>query len=419
MNYIDFKNLIEEKCTSIKRNVEDLLNSLLTQLKEDDQTNISINLYKQKIHSLTSELQKVKNENILLHTQLQQYTTTPTTLKPPSPPTIEQQHQEPPTSSPALTNHKLLTLKTEIEINNIYTGYFSFSPFLLSDGRIATPSGEDDKSIAILSINYELKNWKKDIYKENAHNSCIRSFLELSNNRLLSCSNDHTIKIWSILTNNLLEVKTLTEPNGDVYKIITLSRNRFASASYNNTIRIWNSKEPYNPIIALDTKDSVWNLLFVESKEILISSHEGGLIFWNLQTYGKEHIMKNTYTPGCITSMIELPGQRIALPSRNSPYRIIIIDLNNYLIVKEIIDKEYLTECSSLCLLNNTSFVYVCDEHVIQISLIDYSVLFKTNKAKGLYGLDGIILLKGGRGVLVSNKKKGFNVVTPVYEGDV
>ena len=412
MNYIDFKSLIEEKCDSIKRNVEDLLNSMLTQIKEDDQANISINLYKQKIHSLTEELQKVKNENILLQNKLQQYKVTNT--KPNIPPI--KQRTESITHTNINTNRKLLSLKNEIEINNIYTGEFSFSPFVLSDGRIATPSGEDDKSISILSINYELKNWKKDVYKENAHNSCITSFVELSKNRLLSSSNDHTIKIWSIQVNNLIEIKTLTDPSGDVYKITTLSRNRFASASFNNTIRIWNSEEPYNLIIALDTKDSVWNLLFVESKEILISSHEGGLIFWNSQTYGKEHIMKNTYTPGCITSMIELPGQRIAIPSRNLPYRIIIIDLNNYLIVKEIIDKDYLTECASLCLLNKSSFIYVYDEHVIQISLIDYSVLFKTNQAKGLYGLDGIILLKGGRCLLVSNKTKGFNVVTPVYE---
>ena len=40
-------------------------------------------------------------------------------------------------------------------------------------------------------------NYRCDFSFENAHNEQIRKVISLSNNRIASCSNEHTIKIWN------------------------------------------------------------------------------------------------------------------------------------------------------------------------------------------------------------------------------
>ena len=132
------------------------------------------------------------------------------------------------------------------------------------DGRIVTPSGENIKSIAILSINYELKAWKKYIYKDNTHNTYINSFIELNNNRPISCSDDKTFKIWSIKENDLTKINTLSEHKGRMNKIVSLNNNKFASASSDKTIMIWNSENPYNIIKTLTNRDKVGNFLCIK-----------------------------------------------------------------------------------------------------------------------------------------------------------
>ena len=80
-----------------------------------------------------------------------------------------------------------------------------------------------------MSLNYQLKTWNQDIYKENAHTGWIYSFVELTNQRLVSCSNDYTIKIWRIGQRDLSLLSTLTNHTNQVYKAIPLPHNRFAT----------------------------------------------------------------------------------------------------------------------------------------------------------------------------------------------
>ena len=198
MNYIIVKNLIEEKCNSIKAHINDLLNILPSQLEEDIQQSTSIEVYKQQIDSLKEELKKVKNENMLLHNQIKN-----------KPKENNEDYNEGELIIKEQTSNKLVSFETEMTLINAISGIYCFSPLLLSDGRIATPSDNHNKSISILTANYEIKKFIRDIHKEKAHNNCIRSFVELNNNRLVSCSDDKTIKIWAIQANKLTEINTL------------------------------------------------------------------------------------------------------------------------------------------------------------------------------------------------------------------
>ena len=123
-----------------------------------------------------------------------------------------------------------------------------------------------------VSLDYETKKWKQDIKQENAHNGRILCVCELSNNRLVSCSGDKTINIWSITPTALKLLSTLKNHTSDVYKVIPLTHERFGSCSWDGTVKIWSSESPYKVITTLQHDGCVEDLLKLKQKEILITS---------------------------------------------------------------------------------------------------------------------------------------------------
>ena len=114
--------------------------------------------------------------------------------------------------------------------------------------------------------------------------------------------------------------------------------------------------------------------------------------------------------------MIELPNGNIAVSSCVSPYPIVIINLTNYSIIKEIKDQEYITTRSSLCLFDAFSFIYVNNGKFIQISLNnEHEILFKTQSEQQLNGYGGIINIENGKYLIIENKSYGLEIVKPYY----
>ena len=68
--------------------------------------------------------------------------------------------------------------------------------------------------------------------KEKAHNKCMRSFMELSNNH------DILIKVWSIQPKDLTQITQLNHHKGEAYRIIAISNNRLASATEDRMVKI-------------------------------------------------------------------------------------------------------------------------------------------------------------------------------------
>ena len=75
------------------------------------------------------------------------------------------------------------------------------------------------------------------------------------------------------------------------------------------------------------------------------------------------------------------------------PYPIVIIDSSSYQIVTVIQLKKYFFNCSSLCVFDERSFVYVCNGKFPQISSEDGSILFYL-KERNFGGKKGIIPLE-------------------------
>ena len=94
----------------------------------------------------------------------------------------------------------LKELEDHITIDKIHSNTIT-SIIELQDKRIVLCS--QDKSITVYSINYDEKKWTQDFKQENAHEKGIYDIGEISTNTLVSVSDDKNIKIWKINQNNL------------------------------------------------------------------------------------------------------------------------------------------------------------------------------------------------------------------------
>ena len=306
-------------------------------------------------------------------------------------------------------------IQYDIDVDKIHTSWIYFI-LELNDKRIATCS--DDHSISIVSLDYQTKKWKQDIKQEAAHNKYVNCLCELSNNRLVSCSSDKTIKVWSITPTALNLLSTLTKHTNTVWKVIPLINNRFASCSDDCTVKIWNSESPYEVITTLQHDGGVFDILKLKQKEILITSDgdNKSITFWHSNNYNKLHSIKGHCASCYGTHMIELPNGLVAISSGVEPYPIVIVDPITYSIIKEIKEEGYITDCSSLCVLNQHSFIYAYRGNVVQIAIgNDYRILFKT-KGEQLGGEDGVVSVRGGEYLIVEDSAlTGFKVIKPSY----
>ena len=175
-----------------------------------------LSLYENKISSLNTELQLLKKENTILHNQQMNQVHISNNKEIAS---IKEDTQELKRVISIikgevhdikrhLIGEPIRALQHDVHVDKIHTNSIFFI-LELTDKRIATCSS--DKSISIVSLDYQTKKWKQDIKQVNAHNDWIYGLCELSNNRLVSCSGDKTIKVWSITPTTLNLLSTLTQ----------------------------------------------------------------------------------------------------------------------------------------------------------------------------------------------------------------
>ena len=81
-------------------------------------------------------------------------------------------------------------------------------------------------------------NYHCDITLEG-HTDCVYYISQLDNNKLISCSWDETIKIWSITQSSYQCDYTINNAHSDyIWKVIPLRNNRIASCPFNVLIRL-------------------------------------------------------------------------------------------------------------------------------------------------------------------------------------
>ena len=314
---------------------------------------------------------------------------------------------------------KVKSFNSEIRIENIHSRNCEFNPIILSDNRLVAASGNEGTDISICAINYENKTWEHSIKKENAHTGHIRSFLELPNNILLSCGEDCLIKYWRISDTDITEFKSVRAHDNEITKLLTIesaATPQYASSSIDKTVILWNGVSPFHSAAVLRCEAAVNNMMYVRSTNSLIAScSQHGLEFWDLRALKRTQSIKGVFTAHSLNAMIELPYKRVALSSDNADKPIVIVDAVKCVVLKEITLKGVITHCSSLCMVDDASFMYMYEGKVVQVALRDYSVISKSTAEKTLNGLHGLIPIDNGKYILISNSTNGISVCTFIF----
>ena len=157
----------------------------------------------------------------------------------------------------------------------------------LQDDRLATCSF--DHSIKIYdNVKYKLQQ------KIKCHKSHVVYITQLFDGRLLSCSRDCTMKLIKLTSDNSYKVEqTLNNYSNEVIKVIQLDNSKIISCSVDPIIKIFdlvkltNKFQLENNLILYTNKvDSILDLKGV--KELISASHKEKLVvFWKLNTYEK------------------------------------------------------------------------------------------------------------------------------------
>lgn len=163
---------------------------------------------------------------------------------------------------------------------------------ILKDGRIASCSG--DKTIQIYN-----KNMNSIDLTLKGHEKGVRYLSQLDNGLLLSASIDCKIKVWDIERTSEQCIATLNGHEHWLRKVIPISKNRIASCGQDGTFRIWEASAPYSCIQTVNVgKNDCISILELKSKENTIVTIEGNsfwyepcsncsMTFWDSNTYEK------------------------------------------------------------------------------------------------------------------------------------
>ena len=199
---------------------------------------------------------------------------------------------------------------------------------LLSDGRIASCS--NDMNIKIIDPN---KKYKEDITLKG-HMHTVNSIAEIDNSLLVSSSLDLTLIFWEISDTSFHIVHEILKAHLDlIWKVIKLSSNRIASCSEDKTIKIWSSLAPFGLMHVFEGHTmSVRSIIQLKGKEKLVSgSNDGAIRIWNVKTYQGETSLEKIYCRNN-NSLIELSDENIMIAGFNV---ITFLDIKKCQIIKK------------------------------------------------------------------------------------
>ena len=116
----------------------------------------------------------------------------------------------------------------------------------------------------------------------NQHSGSVRSIQFIENsNRLISASQDNTIKVWDLKTGECL--KTLNEHERWVTCILTISNNQLVSSSNDKTIKIWDL-EKYECVNSLISDSSVYSLCQLQDNKLATGRMDGLIDIWDMNS---------------------------------------------------------------------------------------------------------------------------------------
>jgi WD40 repeat protein len=113
---------------------------------------------------------------------------------------------------------------------------------------------------------------------------CIKQIEDFS--KILTCSDDFTIKIWSTESGECL--KTLTGHTRSVTSlIISNDKEYLISGSYDETVKVWNIQNDFECVQTLEQEESVRSLCLLPNNILVCGLVNGTIIKFNLNDFTK------------------------------------------------------------------------------------------------------------------------------------
>ena len=201
----------------------------------------------------------------------------------------------------------------------------------LNDGRLASSS--NDSTIKI----YELNSFKCQITIKE-HQDSVFYLTQLKNGNLVSSSEDSTIKIFKLLPNlkyNLIQ--TLNGHLSAVMKTIELSNLKLMSCSTDEKIKIW-SKKKKNNLYECETtildNEKIYSIIEIPKLNEFISSEGESIIkFYNMNTYNNVCSFNDMECSGWTYSLCIINNDYLSVGGNGIIY---LIRLSTHNIIKSI-----------------------------------------------------------------------------------
>jgi WD40 repeat protein len=226
--------------------------------------------------------------------------------------------------------------------------------------------------IKVKTNKFKISNDSGKLIKNfNQHKDLVRSIQVIEDlNKLISASNDKTIKIWDLKSGECLE--TLKDHSWLVTSVLIYKNNKFISGSYDKTIKIWDL-ERLECIETLNNNSGVRSLLLL-SDEILASGlYDGTINIWNLN---EKKIVKSIKAHEDWILCLIKSKDSSKLISGSADSKIKIWDSNNFQLLKELTGHSRTIYYSKM--LNDETILSGSGDETIKIWKIDSGECLRT-----------------------------------------
>ena len=210
----------------------------------------------------------------------------------------------------------------------------------LKDGRLAF--GFEDKTIKIIN---QKNNFSIDLTLEG-HTKTVCSIGQMDDGKLVSCSKDNTIRLWSYgkdtykneftIENCFTGPAAVNQPEGDdsnILSVTPISNNRVVAFSAWNTLKIFSLAQPYDSK-PLFEKENVSVPKYLKEKDLLVTTSgdiKSTIFFYDMKNYQLKSAIENG---GCwISQIYEVDSEKVLL---GGECILILLNLNDCKIQKMV-----------------------------------------------------------------------------------
>ena len=250
--------------------------------------------------------------------------------------------------------YKLNSLKINMTFQNIKTinahkdTINSISVF--PSGKLISIS--NDKSIKIYDINLNIIQIIR-----KAHDNSIEGVSIKDENNFITSSTDNNIKNWRKIGNKFILNSIIEKAHKDlIYSIQYCKNGNIISYSKDKTMKIWESinNNKFQNIITILLSEKIHSILLLESKNLLFTLSDKGTKIWN---YNNFNMIKNIEEIKSIEkNAIAAIDEDKVIFGGGTDNIMKIVSIKEKKILKEI-DNQF--QCYAICILRNKGYFLI------------------------------------------------------------